>query len=55
MIVHVGDEDHAPCGGLRGIIHRQTWASEAHGTLQTLDVALSIHAGPRPGGTPPPL
>ena len=42
-------------GGLHRIIHRQTWASEAHGTLQTLDVALSIHAGPRPGGTPPPL
>lgn len=50
MIVPVGDKDHAPCGGRHGITHRQAWRQ---GTLQTLDVALSVHEGPRPGGTPP--
>lgn len=49
MIVPVGDKGHALCGA------RQTWASKARGTLQTLDVAPSIRAGPRPGGTPLPF
>lgn len=52
MIAHGGDREHALCGGLCRIIHWQTWASKARGTLQTPDVAPSIHVGCGPGGTP---
>lgn len=52
MIAHGGDREHALCGGLCRIIHWQTWASKARGTLQTPDVAPSIHVGRGPGGAP---
>jgi len=47
MIAHGGDKEHALCGGLHRIIRWQTWASKTHGTSQPLDVAPSIHVGPR--------
>lgn len=54
MIAPRGDKDHTLCAGLYQLIRWQTWASKTYGTLQTLDVTLSIHAGPRPGRTPLP-
>lgn len=49
-----GWQGPCPVRGLYGTTHQWSRVSKAHGTLQTLDAAPSIHAGPRPSETPPP-